>query len=112
MAPAEPGVRWSNTDFDADPAARAVADAATSLNLDRQVALARAWHAATDEAQAAWGDGPFSTDRWLHLTPEELAELGREVIDLLARWADRAVPDDGRRREPVFLFAYGIPAQP
>ncbi|WP_446215947.1 ArsR/SmtB family transcription factor [Micromonospora sp. IBHARD004] len=106
------GVRWSNTDFDADPAARAIADAATSLNLDRQVSLARAWHAATDEAQAAWGDGPFSTDRWLHLTPEELAELGREMIDLLARWADRAVPDDGRRREPVFLFAYGIPAQP
>ncbi|MGK5741776.1 ArsR/SmtB family transcription factor [Micromonospora sp. URMC 103] len=106
------GVRWSNTDFDADPADRAVADAATSLTLDRHVALARAWHAADEAAQAAWGDGPFSTDRWLHLTPEELGELGREVIDLLARWADRKVPDDGRRREPVFLFAYGVPAKP
>ncbi|MEH0842317.1 metalloregulator ArsR/SmtB family transcription factor [Micromonospora sp. CPCC 205711] len=106
------GVRWSNTDFDADPAARAVADAATSLNLDRHVALARAWHAADESAQAAWGDGPFSTDRWLRLTPEELAELGREVIDLLARWGDREIPDDGRDRQPVFLFAYGVPAQP
>ncbi|MFF5172214.1 ArsR/SmtB family transcription factor [Micromonospora sp. NPDC000089] len=106
------GVRWSNTDFDADPAERAVADAATSLNLDRHVALARAWHAADESAQAAWGDGPFSTDRWLRLTPEELTELGRELIDLLARWGDREVPDDGRDRQPVFLFAYGVPAQP
>ncbi|MEU5905747.1 metalloregulator ArsR/SmtB family transcription factor [Micromonospora sp. NPDC047527] len=105
-------VRWSNTDFDADPAARAVADAATSLNLDRHVALARAWHAADESAQAAWADGPFSTDRWLHLTPEELAELSREIIDLLARWGDRAVPDDGAERQPVFVFAYGVPARP
>ncbi|SIN08219.1 ArsR/SmtB family transcription factor [Micromonospora cremea] len=106
------GVRWSNTDFDADPAARAVADAATSLNLDRHVALARAWHAADEAAQAAWDDGPFSTDRWLHLTPDELAELGQEIIDLLARWGDREVPDDGRERQPVFVFVHGVPARP
>ncbi|SBT44368.1 ArsR/SmtB family transcription factor [Micromonospora auratinigra] len=106
------GVRWSHADFDADPAARAVADAAGSLNLDRHVALVRAWHAAGDEQQAAWADGPFSTDKWLRLTPEELAELSREVIALLDRWADRAVPDDDRRREPVFVFAHGVPARP
>ncbi|MEU7591340.1 metalloregulator ArsR/SmtB family transcription factor [Micromonospora sp. NPDC049230] len=106
------GVRWSNTDFDVDPAARAVADAATSLTLDRHVALARAWHAADDAAQAAWQDSPFSTDRWLHLTPDELAELSREMIGLLARWGERAVPDDEGERQPVFVFAYGIPARP
>ncbi|WP_433282166.1 ArsR/SmtB family transcription factor [Micromonospora sp. CA-244673] len=106
------GVRWSNADFEADPADRAVADAASSLNLDRHVALVRAWHAAPDEAHAAWGDGPFSTDKWLRLTPVELAQLSREVIDLLDRWADRPVPDDGQRREPVFLFAHGVPGQP
>jgi DNA-binding transcriptional ArsR family regulator len=105
-------VRWSSTDFDADPATRAVAHAASSLNLDRHTALVRAWLAAGDDAQAAWGDGPFSADRWLHLTPDELAQLGREITELFARWADRAVPDDGRRREPVFLFAHGVPAQP
>ncbi|MGW4297500.1 ArsR/SmtB family transcription factor [Micromonospora chersina] len=108
----DPAVRWSNTDFDADPAARAVADAAGSLNLDRHVALVRAWHAASDEDHAAWGDGPFSTDKWLHLTPDELAQLSQEVTDLFARWADRPAPDDGKRREPVFLFAHGVPGQP
>ncbi|MGR6321000.1 metalloregulator ArsR/SmtB family transcription factor [Micromonospora soli] len=105
-------VRWSSADFDADPAARAVADAANSLNLDRHVALVRAWNAAPEADHAAWGEGPFSTDRWLHLTPEELAQLGREVTELFARWADRPAPDDGRSREPVFLFAHGVPAQP
>ncbi|MET8044596.1 helix-turn-helix domain-containing protein [Micromonospora sp. NPDC005215] len=106
------GLSWSSSDFDADPAARAVADAATSLNLDRHVALARAWHAADDTAHAAWQDGPFSTDRWLHLTPDELFELSRDVADLLARWADRPPPEDGHERQPVFVFAHGIPARP
>ncbi|WP_234584516.1 helix-turn-helix transcriptional regulator [Micromonospora sp. MH99] len=106
------GVRWSTTDFDADPAARAVADAATSLNLDRHVALARAWHASDESAQAAWADAPFSTDKWLHLTPEELDELSREMIDLLDRWAARPLPDDGRERQPVFVFVHGVPARP
>ncbi|TNH29328.1 helix-turn-helix transcriptional regulator [Micromonospora orduensis] len=106
------GVRWSSSDFDADPGARAVADAAVSLNLDRHVALARAWHAADESTQALWHDGPFSADKWLHLTPDELAELSREVIDLLARWADRPLLDDGRDRQPVFVFAHGIPARP
>ncbi|MEV4268551.1 ArsR/SmtB family transcription factor [Micromonospora aurantiaca (nom. illeg.)] len=106
------GVRWSNSDFDDDPAARVVADAASSLNLERHAELVRAWQAAPDEAHAAWSEGPFSTDKWLHLTPDELAELSREVIELLARWADRTVPEDGRRREPVFVFAHGVPGRP
>ncbi|MGC4875279.1 ArsR/SmtB family transcription factor [Micromonospora sp. DT43] len=106
------GVAWSSRDFDADPAARAVADAATSLNLDRHVALARAWHAADESAQATWADAAFSNDRWLHLTPDELAELGREVTDLLARWGERGVPDDGGERQPVFVFVHGVPARP
>ncbi|WFE31171.1 metalloregulator ArsR/SmtB family transcription factor [Micromonospora sp. WMMD975] len=106
------GVRWSESDFDDDPSTRVVADAAGSLNLERHAALVRAWHAAPDDARAAWGDGPFSTDHWLHLTPEELAELSREVIALFMRWADRPVPDDGQRREPVFVFTHGVPARP
>ncbi|MBG6064217.1 ArsR/SmtB family transcription factor [Micromonospora ureilytica] len=105
-------LRWSNVDFDADPADRAVADAATSLNLDRHVALARAWHAADESTQATWNDAPFSTDHWLRLTPEELAELSREMIDLLRRWADRDLPDDDADRRTVFVFVHGVPARP
>ncbi|MET7865902.1 ArsR/SmtB family transcription factor [Micromonospora taraxaci] len=106
------GLRWSNADFDADPAARVVADAATSLNLDRHVALARAWHATDEASQATWEDAPFSTDRWLHLTPGELAELSHELNAVLTRWADRDLPDDDAERRPVFLFIHGVPARP
>jgi DNA-binding transcriptional ArsR family regulator len=107
-----PALRWSSADFDDDPATQAVATAAASLNLERQVSLVRAWHAAGGAERAAWEDSPFSSDKWLHLTPAELAELSRQIIGLFDEWSRREIPDDGQRREPVFVFAHGIPAQP
>ncbi|WP_405151899.1 helix-turn-helix domain-containing protein [Sphaerisporangium sp. NBC_01403] len=106
------GVRWSTKDFGDDPAAAAIANAATSLNLDHHVSLVRAWYSAGDDEHEAWGDGPFATDKWLRLTPSELYELSQEVTALFDRWAKREVPDDGERRDPVFLFAFGVPGQP
>jgi DNA-binding transcriptional ArsR family regulator len=106
------GVRWSTPDFRSDPAALAVANAAESLNLDRHTSLVRAWYAANENDRQEWGQAAFSTDKWLRLTPAELAELARQINELLTAWGKRKVPDDGQRREPVFLFAYGVPAQP
>jgi DNA-binding transcriptional ArsR family regulator len=106
-----PSLRWASGDFDDDLADQAVANAAVSLNLDRHVSLARAWYASREE-RPAWNGAAFSTDKWLHLTPAELGEVEREIIGVLDRWAQRDRPDDGETREPVFLFAYGIPAQP
>ena len=42
---AAPALRWAAGAFDDDPARQAVASAAVSLSLDRQVSLARAWYA-------------------------------------------------------------------
>lgn len=109
---ASPSLRWSSQDFDGDPAASVVAQAALSLNLDRHLGLVRAWYAAAEQNRERWADAAFTTDKWLHLTPAELAELSREVIDVYDRWADREVPDDGEQREPVAVFAYGVPATP
>ncbi|MFC4591107.1 ArsR/SmtB family transcription factor [Sphaerisporangium corydalis] len=106
------GLRWSTADFGGDPASAAVAGAAESLNLDHHAGLVRAWFAAGDDERAAWRDGPFSTDKWMRLSPEELRELSQEVIALLDRWASREAPDDGERREPVFVFAFGVPGRP
>jgi DNA-binding transcriptional ArsR family regulator len=109
---AAPAVRWASADFDADPASQAVASAAISLNVERQVGLVRDWHAVRESQREVWGDTPFSTDRWLRLTPAELAELERELLDVLARWGDRELPEDGQRRDPVFFFAHAVPARP
>ncbi|RAK43517.1 ArsR family transcriptional regulator [Actinoplanes lutulentus] len=103
----DPAVRWSTADFDDDPAGQAVASAALSLNLDRQVSLVREWHAVRESRKEAWGEAPFSTDKWLRLTPDELAVFERELLDLIDRWAGR---DSGG--ETVFFFAHAVPAQP
>jgi DNA-binding transcriptional ArsR family regulator len=107
-----PALRWTSSDFDDDPSAQAVANAAASINLDRHVSLARAWFAVREEERRTWGDTPFVTDKWLRLTPAELAEVEHELLALLDRWSDRRVPDDGQRRDPVFVFAYAVPARP
>lgn len=109
---ASPGLRWSSGDFDDDPAGQAVVRAAESLNLERQVSLVHAWRAAGEAERDTWGDSPFATDRWLRLTPAELAELQQEILEVLARWGDRDIPDDGQRRDPVFFFAHAVPARP
>jgi DNA-binding transcriptional ArsR family regulator len=106
-----PSLRWATGDFDDDLAAQAVANAAVSLNLDRHVSLARAWYASRDELPA-WNGAAFSADKWLHLTPAELGQVEREILDVFDRWARRDLPDDAETREPVFLFAYGMPARP
>jgi DNA-binding transcriptional ArsR family regulator len=108
-----PSLRWSTEDFAEDPVDAAVAQAAQSLNLDRHTSLARAWYAAEGtDGESWWQDAGFATDKWLHLAPEELAELSSQVRDLFERWSARTVPDDGQERRPVLLFAYGVPAQP
>jgi DNA-binding transcriptional ArsR family regulator len=105
-------LRWSSADFADDAASDLVFRAAESLNLDYQVSLFRQWAQADDEEHARWPAGPFSTDSWMRLTDPELAELGAEMIALIRRWADRELPDDGRQRDPVLVFARGIPGQP
>lgn len=109
---ASASLRWSTVDFAQEPASAAIAAAAESLNLDHHAGLVRAWFAADEDHRASWHDTAFSTDKWLHLTPAELAELSHEVIDLLERWATRDTPDDGQQRDPVFVFTYGVPGQP
>lgn len=106
------GLRWSSNDFAEDPATAAIVQAAASLNLDHHANLVRAWLAAAHDDRARWADAAFSTDKWLHLTPDELGELSTEVIALFDRWADREVPGDGQQRDPVFLFTYGVPGKP
>jgi DNA-binding transcriptional ArsR family regulator len=104
--------RWSSTSFDDDPAAGAGADAAASLGLDHHVAKVRAWRAQRETADVAWSDAAFSIDTWLQLTPTELAELSEQIVSLLRQWSTRDTTGEGAQRQPVFVFAYGVPATP
>lgn len=104
-------LRWSDSDFAGDPAAEAVAGAALSLNLEHHVDLVRRWYAADEAEHERWG-AAFSADKWLQLTPAELAELAEDLVALLDTWAKRAKPEDGADRESVFVFAFGFPSRP
>jgi DNA-binding transcriptional ArsR family regulator len=106
------GTRWSSRDFGQDTAAEAVELAAASLNLDRQFGFARAFLAAGDDERDWWGEGPFSNESWLRVTPDELAEFAASVIALFRTWSERELPDDGQERRPVFAFARAVPATP
>ncbi|MFD5082482.1 ArsR/SmtB family transcription factor [Kitasatospora sp. NPDC058406] len=105
--------RWSRADFESDPVDAAVADAAGSLQLERQAALVRGWLAARSEYPPEWREGcAVGTDAWLRLTPEEARELAADLVAVLEKWASRPVPEDGRVRESVFAFAHSVPARP
>ncbi|WP_327090998.1 helix-turn-helix domain-containing protein [Nonomuraea sp. NBC_01738] len=103
---------WSSTDFAGDAAGEAIARALASLDLERQTGHVRRWADQPEELQAQWSRGPFSTENWLRVTDDELAEYAAELIAVMAKWADRDIPDDGRERATVFTFARGVPARP
>lgn len=111
--------RWSRAEFAAaDPSASAAAAEAEAVALQRQFERARDWlandAAAVDagEDEAGWSRSAFSNQSWLRLAPDELAELGEQLVALIRSWRLREIPDDGTEREDVFVFARAFPAQP
>ncbi len=106
-------VRWARTDFEASPAAEAVADAAGSLMLDRQMECVRTWLGRRTNYPQEWRDGcSVSTEAWLLLTPSEAREFGAQLVALFETWSARPDPDDGQMREPVLVFGHSVPATP
>ncbi|TCO54903.1 ArsR/SmtB family transcription factor [Actinocrispum wychmicini] len=101
-------LRWSAQDFPDDP----IFYAASSLNLEHAMNIARSGLENWESYPEEWKGAPFSTDTWIDLSAAELKELSAEVIALFNRWSDRDVPDDEQERKPVFLFAFGTPGRP
>ena len=67
---------------------------------------------ANADTDPQWDDAAFATQNWVRLTPAELREVAEEVVEVLMRWSQRELPDDGAEREPVHVFARGFPCQP
>jgi DNA-binding transcriptional ArsR family regulator len=107
-----PTLCWSSADFADDAASEAVAHAVESLNLERQTGHVRRWADQPQAEQERWPLGPFSTEAWLRVTDDELAQFATEVRDLVSRWAERELPDDGQERGTVFAFARAVPGRP
>ena len=51
----------------------------------------------------------FASDVWLRLSPDELAEMGRDIQAVIDRYYGRPESPD---REPIFMLSRGFPARP
>ena len=111
-------VSWSLADAAGDPAAEAVATAAESYNLAHHLEKVQQWFEARHDYDEAWTRAAFATDTWLHLTPEELSELGDRIAGVVAEFkaahpgAGQPEDEQERERKPVYVFAHGVPGRP
>lgn len=96
-----------------DPEATAAGAALALLLIDRSVQQEREWLAARQGYSADWRDAAFVAHDRAYLTAEELADVSAEVVEIFARYAERA--DRSKRPEgalPVNLTAFGHPLPP
>jgi DNA-binding transcriptional ArsR family regulator len=92
-------------------------DALVEVLLGREVEAFRAWQTRRHTAPREWREASFATQSWDHLTVDELAELRRELMDVvdrcLARFTERADPAQrppGVR--PIRFLAWAFPVLP
>jgi predicted ArsR family transcriptional regulator len=89
-------------------------DAARQLSqvfIDRETERIRRWSRTFSEAPAEWRQAAAMSGVLTWLTPEELAEFGAELAELLQKRSDRIAHPDRRPpgARPVRLFGIGFP---
>jgi DNA-binding transcriptional ArsR family regulator len=105
---------WSVAEVRGDPIGEAVAVAAEHENLELHLGRVRGWLAArdgSDQYDEAWTPAAFSTDTWVHATPDELTELGEAINALLMEFR-ASHRDHSPGRETCYVFAHGVPSMP
>ncbi|GIG61648.1 transcriptional regulator [Longispora fulva] len=97
-----------------DPELAMAGDEATRFLTRRELDALEAWNARRRTEPAAWRDAGFTNQSLAWLTPEELADLGRQIGELLVmnaeRFRDRSTRPEGARL--IRLMAWGVPATP
>lgn len=110
---------WSNEEF-ADPAGRAIAEAAYRLNVAEEFDRLRAYETSRQEFGSDWISAAHSSQTYLRMNPAELRQMTDELNAVAQRWSEinkidrdsrpEDRPDDGR--ENVFLFFHAFPEMP
>jgi DNA-binding transcriptional ArsR family regulator len=105
-------VSWSIADVSGDVLGETIVSAAEQQNLAHHVAKVQQWYASRGKEDDAWVRAALSSDGWISVTPEELAELGERITDLMREYGATQERQAGPGRRRVFLFAHGVPAEP
>lgn len=105
-------ISWSVDDFADRVADRVQAKAAERLNFEYQAGKLAAWKRESDRWDPVWRAASFSSDTAALATADELAELQVLLAETVRVWRDGIDRQDGREREPVFVFSHGFPTRP
>lgn len=113
------GVRWSNADFEDQPAGREALASAQQVLVARQLERLHAWQARGAEQWGPdWAAAAVATDTVLYLNLAELREFSADLYAVIKKWGDtsRASQDrspgarpTGEAREQVFVFTHAFP---
>jgi predicted ArsR family transcriptional regulator len=93
-------------------AQRAAVELLTDVIDDRRYSKVREFRSRMDRIPDEWVDASHSDDFTFWATPEETAELGRQIVDLLGPYQRRAlegVRPDGSRLVEWLLYAFPLP---
>jgi DNA-binding transcriptional ArsR family regulator len=113
-------IGWSFTPG-GDPAAQLASDAALRLFRERSFARYENWRRTRNAYPAQWREASEDSEYLFYLTAEEMAQLGRELQEVLMRWRqlEGRVADPARRplgSRPVetllFSFPIDVPSAP
>jgi DNA-binding transcriptional ArsR family regulator len=111
-------IGWSFTPG-GDPAAQLASDAALRLFRERSFARYENWRRTRNTYPAQWREASADSEYLFYLTAEEMAQLGRELHEVLMRWRqlEGRVGDPARRplgSRPVetLLFSFPIDVPP
>ncbi|MBA3620421.1 MAG: helix-turn-helix transcriptional regulator [Acidothermales bacterium] len=97
---------WSTADFLDDPEARAAVDVIKRDFLRYHTEAVQGWYAEQAQWPREWVDAAVSTDLYFRLRPADLAELNRELREVLERYRDRPADDPQAARVLLFLEAF------
>jgi len=108
--PASDGVSIRDEDFRDAPEKAAAHTAASRLFFEQRVDMYRRYLDERAHWSDAWTTASDSSEWLLRLTPEELAELSREMYAVVRRYEERGrTADDTEGRENVAVYTYGFP---
>jgi DNA-binding transcriptional ArsR family regulator len=110
------GLGWSFSPG-GDPEAEIASEAALRLFRERSFARYETWRRTRGTYSRQWQDAADDSEYLFYLTAEELAQLGRELQDVLMRWRqlEGRLEDPARRPPdsvPVETLLFSFPINP
>ncbi len=102
---------WEPTDFLDDPAAQSALRILARERIGLMVGQLQRWYGERQGWSDEWISAAQDSDMVIRMRPEDLDRMGREMWDVVARFADAQRPVDDPEAEKVVLFLHALPTK-